>query len=146
LRKSQRRRRHVSRVRGHSRSAKGKASELTKEDVAILAAYKKNLDSATKFIPDWVKVSVAIALGLGTTIGWKRIVVTVGEKIGKTHLTYGQGGAAELVAMEPSPPPTISACPFRRRTSSPLASRERWPPTALACRCRRSAASPSPGC
>ncbi len=78
---------------------KDKASELTKEDVAILAAYKKNLDSATKFIPDWVKVSVAIALGLGTMIGWKRIVVTVGEKIGKTHLTYGQGAAAELVAM-----------------------------------------------
>ncbi len=78
---------------------KDKESELTKEDVAILAAYKKNLDSATKFIPDWVKVSVAIALGLGTMIGWKRIVVTVGEKIGKTHLTYGQGAAAELVAM-----------------------------------------------
>ena len=78
---------------------KDKASDLTKEDVATLAAYKKNLDSATKFIPDWVKISVAIALGLGTMIGWKRIVVTVGEKIGKTHLTYGQGAAAELVAM-----------------------------------------------
>jgi PiT family inorganic phosphate transporter len=46
-----------------------------------------------------VKVSVAIALGLGTMIGWKRIVVTVGEKIGKTHLTYGQGASAEIVAM-----------------------------------------------
>jgi|BarGraIncu00222A_1022003.scaffolds.fasta_scaffold31551_1 PiT family inorganic phosphate transporter len=78
---------------------KDKASDLTKEDIATLAAYKKNLDSATKFIPDWVKISVAIALGLGTMIGWKRIVVTVGEKIGKTHLTYGQGAAAELVAM-----------------------------------------------
>ena len=42
---------------------------------------------------------VAIALGLGTMVGWKRIVVTVGEKIGKTHLTYAQGAAAELVAM-----------------------------------------------
>ena len=42
---------------------------------------------------------VALALGLGTMIGWKRIVVTVGEKIGKTHLTYGQGAAAEIVAM-----------------------------------------------
>jgi inorganic phosphate transporter, PiT family len=46
-----------------------------------------------------VKVSVAVALGLGTMIGWKRIVVTVGERIGKTHLSYGQGAAAELVAM-----------------------------------------------
>lgn len=67
-----------------------------KED---LSAFKKQLDTATKFIPVWVKVSVAIALGLGTMVGWKRIVVTVGEKIGKTHLTYAQGGAAELVAM-----------------------------------------------
>ena len=57
------------------------------------------LDNATKFIPNWVKVSVALALGLGTMIGWKRIVVTVGEKIGKEHLTYGQGAAAEIVAM-----------------------------------------------
>jgi PiT family inorganic phosphate transporter len=46
-----------------------------------------------------VKFSVALALGLGTTIGWNRIVVTVGEKIGKEHLTYGQGAAAELVAI-----------------------------------------------
>src|SRR4029077_7019442 len=50
-------------------------------------------------IPLWVKVAVAIALGLGTMIGWKRIVVTVGEKIGKAHLTYAQGASAELVAM-----------------------------------------------
>jgi PiT family inorganic phosphate transporter len=57
------------------------------------------LDNATKYIPVWVKAAVAIALGLGTMIGWKRIVVTVGEKIGKTHLSYGQGASAELVAM-----------------------------------------------
>jgi PiT family inorganic phosphate transporter len=59
---------------------------------------KSNMDKLTKFIPVWVKVAVALALGLGTMIGWKRIVVTVGEKIGKSHLTYGQGAAAELVA------------------------------------------------
>jgi PiT family inorganic phosphate transporter len=46
-----------------------------------------------------VKVAVALALGLGTMVGWRRIVVTVGERIGKTHLTYAQGAAAELVAM-----------------------------------------------
>ena len=45
--------------------------------------YKKHVDASTRFIPGWVKVSVAMALGLGTMIGWKRIVVTVGEKIGK---------------------------------------------------------------
>src|SRR5215813_5122221 len=64
-----------------------------------LKAFKTSLDGATKFIPLWVKVAVAIALGLGTMIGWRRIVVTVGEKIGKSHMTYAQGGAAELVAM-----------------------------------------------
>jgi inorganic phosphate transporter, PiT family len=77
---------------------KDKDNELSKEEVGALNAYKQSLDAATKFIPTWVKVSVAIALGLGTMIGWKRIVITVGEKIGKTHLTYGQGAAAELVA------------------------------------------------
>jgi PiT family inorganic phosphate transporter len=78
---------------------KDKESELSKEDVATLNSYKSQIDKSTKFIPTWVKIAVAIALGLGTMIGWKRIVITVGEKIGKTHLTYGQGAAAELVAM-----------------------------------------------
>ena len=78
--------------------AKDKESELKPEEKTQLAAFKKELDGATKFIPLWVKICVAIALGLGTMVGWKRIVVTVGEKIGKTHLTYGQGAAAELVA------------------------------------------------
>jgi PiT family inorganic phosphate transporter len=64
-----------------------------------LAAFKSSIDEATRFIPTWVKVAVAVALGLGTMVGWKRIVVTVGEKIGKTHLTYAQGASAEVVAM-----------------------------------------------
>jgi inorganic phosphate transporter, PiT family len=68
-------------------------------DVAVLKNYKSHLDRATRFIPLWVKVAVALALGLGTMVGWKRIVVTVGEKIGKNHLTYGQGAAAEITAM-----------------------------------------------
>ena len=78
---------------------KDKEAELSAADVTALDAYKKSLDNATKFIPSWVKVAVALALGLGTMIGWKRIVVTVGEKIGKDHLTYAQGASAELVAM-----------------------------------------------
>jgi PiT family inorganic phosphate transporter len=71
---------------------------LAPADVTLLKAYRAELDNATKFIPLWVKVAVAIALGLGTMVGWKRIVITVGEKIGKTHLTYAQGASAELVA------------------------------------------------
>ncbi|HUO00433.1 MAG TPA: inorganic phosphate transporter [Bradyrhizobium sp.] len=77
---------------------KDKEAELSAADIATLNAYKGSLDAATKFIPGWVKIAVAIALGLGTMVGWKRIVVTVGEKIGKTHLTYAQGAAAEITA------------------------------------------------
>ncbi|WP_419729417.1 inorganic phosphate transporter [Lichenicola sp.] len=68
-------------------------------EAATLKSFTGDLNNGTRFIPVWVKVSVAVALGLGTMVGWKRIVVTVGEKIGKTHMTYGQGAAAEIVAM-----------------------------------------------
>ena len=57
------------------------------------------IGALTDYAPWWVLLVVAFSLGLGTMIGWKRIVVTVGEKIGKSHLTYAQGAAAELVAM-----------------------------------------------
>jgi PiT family inorganic phosphate transporter len=73
--------------------------QFSAADDAMLANYKKHLDASTRFIPGWVKVAVAMALGLGTMVGWKRIVVTVGEKIGKDHLTYAQGAAAEITAM-----------------------------------------------
>jgi PiT family inorganic phosphate transporter len=75
------------------------APRISAPDAAILKNYKSFLDKSTRFIPTWVKVAVALALGLGTMIGWKRIVITVGEKIGKTHLTYAQGAAAEITAM-----------------------------------------------
>ncbi|HEY2014351.1 MAG TPA: inorganic phosphate transporter, partial [Bryobacteraceae bacterium] len=70
-----------------------------REDSAALENYGRELDRATKFIPTWVKVAVALALGLGTMVGWKRIVVTVGERIGQQHLTYAQGACSEVVAM-----------------------------------------------
>jgi PiT family inorganic phosphate transporter len=73
--------------------------EIAAGDAAVLKNYKTHVDHATRFIPLWVKVATALALGLGTMVGWKRIVVTVGEKIGKNHLTYGQGAAAEITAM-----------------------------------------------
>jgi inorganic phosphate transporter, PiT family len=69
------------------------------EQKAILGDFRSKLRPMTQFIPAWVKIAVAFALGCGTMIGWKRIVVTVGEKIGKSHLTYAQGASAELVAM-----------------------------------------------
>jgi PiT family inorganic phosphate transporter len=72
---------------------------LSQEQTATLTTWKGLGTKAIQFIPLWVKVAVALALGLGTMVGWKRIVVTVGEKIGKEHLTYAQGASAELVAM-----------------------------------------------
>lgn len=72
---------------------------FTADESAALLNYKSKVDKATKFIPDWVKVAVALALGLGTMVGWRRVVVTVGEKIGKDHLTYAQGASAGLVTM-----------------------------------------------
>nr|WP_254439716.1 inorganic phosphate transporter [Pandoraea iniqua] len=72
---------------------------VSPDTARALRAFRGQLDEATKYIPFWVKVAVAIALGLGTMVGWRRIVVTVGERIGKKHLTYAQGASAELVAM-----------------------------------------------
>jgi PiT family inorganic phosphate transporter len=72
---------------------------LSSEQTSTLTTWRGLGVKATQFIPAWVKVAVALALGLGTMVGWKRIVVTVGERIGKEHLTYAQGASAELVAM-----------------------------------------------
>ena len=64
-----------------------------------LGALQTGLKKAVEYIPIWVKAVVALALGLGTMIGWRRIVKTVAERIGKTHLAYAQGAAAELTTM-----------------------------------------------
>ena len=81
----------IAKIAGQGRSFAGPERDA-------LMRFKTHLELLTKYIPIWVKFAVALALGLGTMIGWERIVVTVGEKIGKTHLSYAQGAAAELVA------------------------------------------------
>ncbi len=81
-------------ARGHSRPpAPERAVQCGADGRSPEDPTKAALDDSTKFIPIWVKVSVAIALGLGTMVGWKRIVITVGEKIGKTHLDLWPGGS-----------------------------------------------------
>ncbi len=77
---------------------KGAQATFTEAQVKTLKAYNTELERGTRYIPLWVKITVALALGLGTMVGWRRIVVTVGERIGKTHLTYGMGASAELMA------------------------------------------------
>lgn len=72
---------------------------LAEPVAAELKQARGELRALTDYAPSWVLFCVALALGVGTMVGWRRIVVTVGEKIGKDHLTYAQGAAAELVAM-----------------------------------------------
>ncbi|WP_028450744.1 inorganic phosphate transporter [Chitinibacter tainanensis] len=71
---------------------------LSKQEKADLDKLRKDLNATTEYAPQWVIVAVALALGLGTMVGWKRIVLTVGEKIGNKGMTYAQGNAAQLTA------------------------------------------------
>lgn len=71
---------------------------LTSAEADSLKSLRKDLRNLTDYAPNWVLVAIALALGVGTMFGWRRIVETVGEKIGKTHLTYAQGASAEIVA------------------------------------------------
>jgi phosphate/sulfate permease len=73
-------------------------SSLPPQTQHALSANMKELSRAVEYVPFWVILGVALALGVGTTIGYRRIVVTIAEKIGKAHLTYAQGAAAEIVA------------------------------------------------
>jgi PiT family inorganic phosphate transporter len=79
-------------VKGHKLKLSGVESDKLKKD-------RDELRKMTDYAPSWVLIAIALSLGMGTMVGWKRIVVTVGEKIGKTHLNYAQGASAELVAM-----------------------------------------------
>ncbi len=106
---------------------------FAKADADLLKVYRAELDGATRFIPVWVKVAVAIALGLGTMVGWKRIVITVGEKIGKSHLTYAQGASAELVAATTIAAADVFGLPVSTTQVCRRASPGRWPPAARDC-------------
>lgn len=73
-------------------------ARLSESDKTTLSGSLKQIRKMTDYSPKWVIIIIAASLGLGTMIGWKRIVKTIGEKIGKEHLTYAQGASAELVA------------------------------------------------
>ncbi len=82
-------------VKNLSESPKSKINPVV---LSVLTSNLKNFRSNTEYSPRWVILLVSLSLGFGTMIGWKRIVVTIGEKIGKTHLTYAQGAIAEIIA------------------------------------------------
>jgi PiT family inorganic phosphate transporter len=71
---------------------------ISSYDKEILNEHVNEMSTLTDYAPKWVILMIAISLGLGTMVGWKRIVKTIGEKIGKQHLTYAQGASSELVA------------------------------------------------
>ncbi|EFL51283.1 phosphate transporter [Solidesulfovibrio fructosivorans JJ]] len=75
------------------------AEDASPEQREKLRQWREILRRPTEYAPDWVLLAVSMALGTGTMVGWKRIVVTIGEKIGKTKLSYAQGAAAQVVAM-----------------------------------------------
>ena len=75
-----------------------KGGVVTGEQAKIIKAELKTLNASYEFSPTWVVAMIAFCLGIGTMIGWKRIVITIGEKIGKSHLNYAQGASAELCA------------------------------------------------
>ena len=124
---------------------KAEKAPFSDPEKTVITDYQHGLEGATRFIPTWVKVAVAIALGLGTMVGWKRIVVTVGERIGKSHLTYGMGAVAELVTALTISLAERFGCRYRPRTYCRAASRvHRWP-MAPGCRRAPSATWRSPG-
>lgn len=71
---------------------------MSEDDKKKLTAGLKDIRKVTDYSPTWVIVMISLSLGIGTMIGWKRIVKTIGEKIGKEHLNYAQGASAEMVA------------------------------------------------
>jgi PiT family inorganic phosphate transporter len=89
-------------IQGINKAVKGfltsKEMSIPGPDKAELRQASGQLEKTTDFAPVWVIGTISISLGLGTMIGWKRIVVTIGEKIGKQHLNYAQGATAEIVA------------------------------------------------
>jgi phosphate/sulfate permease len=76
----------------------GENSSLSDKEKVDLSATIKASKKITDYAPDWVIILISLSLGFGTMIGWKRIVKTIGEKIGKQHMSYAQGASAELVA------------------------------------------------
>jgi len=75
-----------------------KEMSIPEQDKTVFREASHGLGKVTDFAPIWVIATISISLGIGTMIGWKRIVVTIGEKIGNEHLNYAQGATAEIVA------------------------------------------------
>ena len=85
-------------TKGCEKLISGGNLSLSKKEIIALKSEIKSSKKLVEYAPSWVIIMISISLGLGTMIGWKRIVKTIGEKIGKQHMSYAQGASAELVA------------------------------------------------
>jgi len=85
-------------TKGAEKLLKSPNFAITAKDSGILKSEIKSAKKLVEYAPSWVILMISISLGLGTMVGWKRIVKTVGEKIGKQHMSYAQGASAEVVA------------------------------------------------
>jgi phosphate/sulfate permease len=91
-------RKNILLLRNELKNLKNEPDFTKSAEAKSLYEHTEKLKQFTDYAPFWVVVLIALSLGIGTMVGWKRIVVTIGEKIGKTHLTYAQGATAEIVA------------------------------------------------
>ncbi|OKP27847.1 inorganic phosphate transporter PitA [Serratia fonticola] len=75
-----------------------KLPETSVDDQRFLKNLRSDLLETVEYAPTWIIVAVALALSLGTMVGWRRVATTIGEKIGKKGMTYAQGVSAQMTA------------------------------------------------
>ena len=85
-------------TKGAEKIISGENLTLSVNEVKDLQKEIKATKKLVEFAPNWVIILISVCLGMGTMVGWKRIVKTIGEKIGKQHMSYAQGASAEIVA------------------------------------------------
>lgn len=85
-------------TKGTEKIIAGGNLSLSAKEIKALKSEIKAAKKLVEYAPSWVILMISVSLGLGTMIGWKKIVKTIGEKIGKQHMSYAQGASAEIVA------------------------------------------------
>ena len=85
-------------TKGAEKLLKSQNFAISSKDKKTIITQIKESKKLVEYAPSWVIIIISVCLGLGTMVGWKRIVKTIGEKIGKQHMSYAQGASAELVA------------------------------------------------
>nr|VUD25339.1 low-affinity inorganic phosphate transporter [Salmonella sp. NCTC 7297] len=106
---------------------------VSSDDQRLLKKLKTDMLSTIEYAPVWIIMAVALALGIGTMIGWRRVATTIGEKIGKKGMTYAQGMSAQMTAAVSIGLASYTGMPVSTLTYSPLQWREPWSLMAAGC-------------